>query len=100
MTTPMLRLTAMLISLAVLVPPGEASKAGQAPTSAPAATATAAPAALGPVSEAIRELTDHLRYQGAHDPGDHALHGEHVVLGDTVARYYESQQFARRRQAA
>jgi len=89
----LLRCTAMLLGLALLLPGGAAGETGQAPSAAPAATATAAPEALDPVSEAIRELTDHLRYQGAHDPGDHALHGEHVVLGETVARYYEAQQF-------
>lgn len=86
------RLAATLLGLALLAPGGVFGDSAQAPTaSTPAGPAS--PAALDPVREAIRELTDHLRYQGAHDPGDHSMQGEHVVLGDTVARYYESQQF-------
>jgi murein L,D-transpeptidase YcbB/YkuD len=46
-----------------------------------------------PVSEAIRERVDHLRYQSEHGQGGHDVNGERIVLGDTVARYYESQQF-------
>ena len=45
-------------------------------------------------SEAIRERVDHLRYELEHDHRDHAVRGERIVLGDTVARYYESQQFS------
>ena len=60
----------------------------------PTAPATpAAPAAADPVAEAIRERVDHLRYEMEHDHRDHAVRGERIVLGDTVARYYESQQF-------
>ena len=56
--------------------------------------ATTAPAAaMDPLSEAIRERIDHLRYEMEHDHRDHAVRGERIVLGDTVARYYESQQF-------
>jgi L,D-transpeptidase YcbB len=49
--------------------------------------------AMDPLSEAIRERIDHLRYEMEHDHRDHAVRGERIVLGDTVARYYESQQF-------
>jgi murein L,D-transpeptidase YcbB/YkuD len=45
-------------------------------------------------AEAIRERVDHLRYEWEHDHRDHAVRGERIVLGDTVARYYESQQFS------
>ena len=48
---------------------------------------------MDPLSEAIRERIDHLRYELEHDHRDHAVRGERIVLGDTVARYYESQQF-------
>ena len=54
---------------------------------------TAPAAAMDPLSEAIRERIDHLRYEIEHDHRDHAVRGERIVLGDTVARYYESQQF-------
>jgi murein L,D-transpeptidase YcbB/YkuD len=61
---------------------------------APAATTAPAPAAaMDPLSEAIRERIDHLRYELEHDHRDHSVQGERIVLGDTVARYYESQQF-------
>ena len=66
-----------------------------APASVPAdapASATATVAA-DPVAEAIRERIDHLRYEMQHDHRDHAVRGEHIVLGDAVARYFESQQF-------
>jgi murein L,D-transpeptidase YcbB/YkuD len=46
-----------------------------------------------PPSEAIRERVDHLRYQLQHDAGDHEVRGQRIVLGDLVARFYESQQF-------
>jgi len=59
----------------------------------PVATATQAPAVMDPLSEAIRERIDHLRYEIEHDHRDHSVQGERIVLGDTVARYYESQQF-------
>ncbi len=60
---------------------------------APAGTPAAATVVLDSLGEAIRELTDHLRHQAGQNLGDHALRGERVVLGDVVARYYESQQF-------
>jgi murein L,D-transpeptidase YcbB/YkuD len=46
-----------------------------------------------PLAEAIREQVDHLRYELQHDHRDHDVRGERIVLGDTVARYYESQRF-------
>jgi murein L,D-transpeptidase YcbB/YkuD len=49
-----------------------------------------------PLNEAIRERIDHLRYEIEHDHRDHAVQGERIVLGDLVARYYESQQFPAR----
>jgi murein L,D-transpeptidase YcbB/YkuD len=52
-----------------------------------------APAAVDPLNEAIRERVDRLRYELQHGQHDPAVHGERIVLGDTVARYYESQQF-------
>jgi murein L,D-transpeptidase YcbB/YkuD len=88
---PFPRLTAVLLSLGLFVSVEAAGEAVPAPVAD--APAPLAPLVMDPLNEAIRELTDHLRYQGAHDASDHALHGEHVVLGDTVARYYESQQF-------
>ena len=51
---------------------------------------------MDPLAEAIRERIDHLRYEMEHDHRDHAVRGERIVLGDTVARYYESQQFSPR----
>ena len=81
-------LHALLAGLALLVPfaaPGDESPAR---TAAPASAV-----AMDPLSEAIRERIDHLRYEMEHDHRDHAVRGERIVLGDTVARYYESQQF-------
>jgi len=50
-------------------------------------------AGADPLSEAIRERVDRLRYELLHDQRDPTVHGERIVLGDLVARYYESQQF-------
>jgi murein L,D-transpeptidase YcbB/YkuD len=57
------------------------------------ADAADSPAAT-PVEEAIRERVDRLRY-GA-EPGGQipAVRGARIVLGDGVARYYESSHFA------
>jgi len=81
-------LRALLVGLALLVPLaawGEES---------PIATGTTATnVVVDPLSEAIRERIDHLRYEMEHDHRDHAVRGERIVLGDTVARYYESQLF-------
>jgi murein L,D-transpeptidase YcbB/YkuD len=57
------------------------------PTPAPAAPPPAAAAAVDPLTEAIRDRVDHLRYQG-----DREVRGERIVLDDIVARYFESQQ--------
>jgi len=46
-----------------------------------------------PVSEAIRERVDHLRYEREHDSRDHDVRGAPIVAGDGVARYYEAEQF-------
>ena len=80
------------VALAALILLLPVFAAGQAaiPTAAPAPVAAAADAAL---SEAIRERIDHLRYELEHGHADHDVGGERIVLGDTVARYYESQQF-------
>ncbi len=93
MKPSVLRLVGMLFGLALCIRGSALAQAVQAPTVTRSAAAPTGPATLSPVNEAIRELTDHLRYQGSHDSGDHSVQGEHIVLGDTVARYYESQQF-------
>lgn len=64
---------------------------GQAAPVAPAARPAAV--TVDPLAEAIRERVDHLRYEIEHDHRDHEVQGERIVLGTTVARYYESQQF-------
>jgi murein L,D-transpeptidase YcbB/YkuD len=73
----------------------DAAAQSAAPASVPAAAPASATAAVAadPVAEAIRERVDHLRYELQHDHRNHAVRGERIVLGDTVARYYESQQF-------
>jgi murein L,D-transpeptidase YcbB/YkuD len=86
MTTRPLRI--LVASLAFLLP---AAAPGQATTDAPAALPPAA--AADPLSEAIRERVDHLRYASQHSGVDHAVRGDHIMLADVVARYYESQQF-------
>jgi murein L,D-transpeptidase YcbB/YkuD len=78
----------LIAILALLLP---TAALGQPAPVAPATPVVAA--AAEPLSEAIRERVDHLRYELEHDHRDHAVHGERIVLGDTVARYYESQQF-------
>jgi L,D-transpeptidase YcbB len=85
---PVRHLRALLAGLALLVP---LACWGQASPAAPAATTPAG--TMDPLSEAVRERVDHLRYEMEHDQRDHAVRGERIVLGDTVARYYESQQF-------
>ena len=64
---------------------------GQATPVAPATRPAAA--TVDPLAEAIRERIDHLRYELEHDQRDHEVEGERIVLGATVARYYEAQQF-------
>jgi len=74
--------------LAVALPTGALGQATPVvPATRPAAVT------VDPLAEAIRERIDHLRYEIAHDHRDHEVHGERIVLGPTVARYYESQQF-------
>jgi L,D-transpeptidase YcbB len=83
-----LRLHALLAGLALLAPLAAWGELSPLPPSA------AAPVVImDPLGEAIRERIDHLRYEMEHDHRDHAVRGERIVLGDTVARYYESQQF-------
>jgi murein L,D-transpeptidase YcbB/YkuD len=48
---------------------------------------------VSPVSEAIRERIDHLRYESEHDSRDHDVRGAPIVAGEGVARYYEAEQF-------
>ena len=85
---PLRTLPLLVAGLAWLLP---VVALGQAPAPRPAP----APAVVNtdPLGEAIRERVDHLRYQLQHDAGDHEVHGERIVLGDLVARFYESQQF-------
>jgi murein L,D-transpeptidase YcbB/YkuD len=74
--------------LALLLP---AVMLGQSVPATPAAPVTYA--AVDPLTEAIRERVDRLRFELQHDQRDPAVHGERIVLGSLVARYYESQQF-------
>jgi len=85
---PVRRFNALIATIALLLP---VAVPAQAPASAPSAAAAVVPA--NPLDEAIRERVDHLRYELQHDHRDHAVQGERIVLGETVARYYESQQF-------
>ena len=48
-----------------------------------------------PVSEAIRERVDHLRYEREHDARDHQLRGANIVAADGVARFYEADSSSR-----
>ena len=57
-----------------------------------ATTATTA-SMPSPVSEAIRERVDHLRYEREHDARDHQVRGANIVAADGVARFYEADQF-------
>ena len=81
-----LRLLAAILAFAL-----PAVVLGQATPVAPATRPAAV--TVDPLAEAIRERIDHLRYEIEHDHRDHEVHGERIVLGATVARYYESQQF-------
>jgi murein L,D-transpeptidase YcbB/YkuD len=57
-------------------------------------TTTATTASMpSPVSEAIRERVDHLRYEREHDARDHQVRGANIVAADGVARFYEADQF-------
>jgi L,D-transpeptidase YcbB len=77
--------------LAILVHMLPAVVLGQATPVAPAAPPAAV--SVDPLAEAIRERIDHLRYEIEHDHRVHEVHGKRIVLGDLVARFYESQQF-------
>ena len=44
---------------------------------------------LSGLAETIRERVDHLRYDQQHD-----ARGARIILGDVVAQYYETHQFA------
>ena len=81
------------VALAALILLLPALAAGQAAAPTPAPAPVANVSADAAMSEAIRERIDHLRYELEHDHADHDVSGERIVLGDTVARYYESQQF-------
>jgi murein L,D-transpeptidase YcbB/YkuD len=56
-------------------------------------TTTTTAAIPSPVSEAIRERVDHLRYEREHDAHDHQVRGANIVAADGVARFYEADQF-------
>ncbi len=81
-------LFALLAGLALFVPFAAPAEVSPLPRDVSAPVV-----AMDPLGEAIRERIDHLRYEMEHDHRDHAVHGERIVLGDTVARYYESQRF-------
>jgi murein L,D-transpeptidase YcbB/YkuD len=72
-----------------LLPP-----AAEAQGTSPAAPAAAAHAAMSPLSEAIRDRVDSLRYESTADSRDRGVRGASIVLADSVARYYEVTQFA------
>ena len=83
----------VLLALLLLVALPAAAQV-EALSAAPAAPAVSSPAvAADPLGEAIRERIDRLRYELLHEQHEHAVQGERIVLGDLVARYYESQQF-------
>ena len=79
--------TARIVALLVLVAFAAASARAQQPVVAPA-TAAVAVSASSPLSEAIRERIDHLRYEEQHD-----IRGARIVADEIVSLYYESQQF-------
>jgi len=82
-------LHAVVAAFAVLL----AAAAASADPAAGPAPAPTRPVLAEPLSEAIRERVDHLRYELEHDHRDHSVRGERIVLGDLVARYFESQRF-------
>lgn len=83
---PMPVLRAMLVALALAV---ATITLAQPPTAAEPAPA----APLDPLAEAIRERSDLLRYGNPDPRQEFAVQGTHVVLGDFVAQFIESQQF-------
>lgn len=84
----MLPLCRAVAVVALLVVPGFAHA-----QESPSAIAAPLPIPVDPLAEAIRERIDHLRYEAEHDHRDHDVRGERIILGDAVARYYESQRF-------
>jgi murein L,D-transpeptidase YcbB/YkuD len=80
---------ALLVSMVVA---GQPAAPAIVPSPIPV-TSAPAPAMRDPLAEAIRERVDYLRYETEHDHRDLVVRGARVVLGDTLARYYESQQF-------
>jgi len=84
-------LHAVVAILALLLP---AVLQGQTAPAVPAVRPAAA--TVDPLAEAIRERIDHLRYELEYEHREHEVQGERIVLGATVARYYESQQFRAR----
>jgi len=85
---PTRALYSIVVGLALVLPsavPGQPAPA--------AVVDRPAVATVDPMAEAIRERIDRLRYELQHDQHDPVVQGERIVLGDTVARYYESQQF-------
>jgi murein L,D-transpeptidase YcbB/YkuD len=71
---------------------GQATPATPAAGKSGAATLTTVPAP-SPVSEAIRERVDHLRYEREHDARDHQVRGANIVAADGIARFFEADQF-------
>jgi murein L,D-transpeptidase YcbB/YkuD len=85
---PTRALYSIVLGLALVLPSAVLGQpAPAAPVDRPAV------AAVDPMAEAIRERIDRLRYELQHEQHDPAVQGERIVLGHTVARYYESQQF-------
>lgn len=82
-------LYSLVAGLALLLPAVVLGQAAPGPAATPVASAK-----VDPLGEAIRERIDHLRYELLNDHRDHEVNGERIVLGDLVARYYESQQFS------
>lgn len=65
-----------------------ANEASPSPDASTAIPGVAQPAAGTPLTEAVRERVDHLRYDEQHD-----ARGARIVLDDLVARFYETRQF-------
>jgi len=77
----------LLIAIVMALPlPGRLI--AEVPDSPSVATAPAA-ASVSPLSEAIRDRIDHLRYEKQQD-----VRGERIIADELVAKYFESQQFA------
>ncbi len=83
---------ALLVSMVVA---GQPATPAVVPSPVPV-TSAPGPAMRDPVVEAIRERVDYLRYENQGDRRELEVRGARIVLGDIVARYYESQQFQAR----